>query len=356
MPTLSFWGWAEPFKSAFEELQDNSLEPARVTVVERGAYGLLLESGHLSGQLTGRLRKRLRHTVQGPVVGDWVAVRKLSDDTGQIQHLLPRRSFIARRETDGTGLPQPLVANVDTVLIAMALNQDFNLRRLERYLALVLHSGAQPVVVLTKADLAANDEGPQQATAVARGAPVILLSSVTGRGIDALTSYLLPGQTLALLGSSGVGKSTLLNRLLGAECVSTRAIREHDGRGRHATTTRQLFELPSGALVIDTPGLREVGLWDADAGLGAAFEDVEALALGCQFNNCSHGQEPGCAVSAAIAGGQLDSARYQNYRKLRAELDASQERWQGRSRHEERKRMKHITQEHKRVQRQSHKR
>ena len=243
------------------------------------------------------------------------------ETTALVHHVLPRSTAFIRRASGPRGGAQVEAANVDVALLVASLNSDLNLRRLERYLATTYESGAQPVVVLTKADLADDIEGAiAEVEGVAFGAPVLAISSKTGQGLDALMAHLPPGRTAVLLGSSGAGKSTLLNALAGEEKMDTGAIREADERGRHTTTHRELVMLPSGGLILDTPGMRELGLWDADAGVSATFADIEALAADCRFSDCTHGREPGCAVRAAIEAGDLDVDRLRSFEKLQAEL------------------------------------
>lgn len=239
-------------------------------------------------------------------MGDWVAFTPFNLDEGLIHAVLPRRSVFARKAAGSSNVEQIVAANLDRVFLAMALNQDYNLRRLERYLALAWESGADPVVVLTKADLCHDLDARGQAVAAIAGiVPVIVTSSLTGAGLDLVRALVEPGRTAAILGSSGAGKSTLINRLLGAEHLVTQPIREDDGRGRHTTTRRELMLLPGGGLILDTPGMRELGLWDGACGLEAAFDDVEALTEACRFRDCEHGSEPGCAVQAALCDGAL---------------------------------------------------
>jgi ribosome biogenesis GTPase len=247
---------------------------------------------------------------------------------------LPRRTAFVRKAADTVQTLQVIAANIDVAFVVASMNADLKGRRLERYLAAAWQSGARPVVVLTKADLADDpDEAVAQVLAVAGGAPVLAVSAVTGEGMAALAAHLQPGETCVLVGSSGVGKSTLVNALAGETLMDTGAI-----RGRHTTTHRELSPLPGGALIIDTPGLRELGLMDADEGLGAAFEDIEALAAECRFKDCGHTSEPGCAVRAALDAGNLDPGRWRNFQKLKREL-SHQERKEDRSAREaERKR------------------
>jgi ribosome biogenesis GTPase / thiamine phosphate phosphatase len=271
-------------------------------------------------------------------VGDWVVVR---DET--IQAVLPRRSAFSRKVARAATEEQVLAANVDTVFLVTALNGDLNLRRLERYLALAWESGASPVLVLTKADLCGDVGGALRAVGpVTIGVPTHAISNLTGAGLDELEPHLAPARTVALLGSSGVGKSSLANRLLGEELQVTREIAV-DGRGRHTTTSRQLVRLPGGALLVDTPGLRELQLWDADEGIHAAFADVDELAGDCRFSDCSHTREPGCAVHAAIDAGRLPLTRLQSYRRLQRELERLARKQDARLRSEERKRWAALT-------------
>lgn len=313
-------GYADPFQSAFEQLRDGSLFPARVASEHRGHYRLWCETGALSASLRGRVRHEA--DTQGlPAVGDWVAAR-LTPDEGDavIEHVLTRRGVLVRKEAGRTSEPQVLAANVDVVFLVSSLNHDFHPRRIERTLAMIWESGAQPVLLLTKLDLCADPtEALEAARSVALGVPVHALSVHEQRGLDVLGSYLGVGRTAVLIGSSGVGKSTLLNHLLGEQHMETRAIRAGDDRGRHTTTHRALFALPTGGVLIDTPGIRELGLYAAGGGLERAFEDVEQLASTCRFPDCGHAGEPGCAVVQAIEAGELDTSRYGSYQKLRRE-------------------------------------
>jgi ribosome biogenesis GTPase len=306
-------GWDDGFAAALEP-HENCI-PARVASQHRGGYDVLTEAGELRVRLSGRMSHVAESGADLPAVGDWVAVR---DET--IHAVLPRRSAFARKVAWSQTEAQVLAANLDTIFVVSALDGDLNLRRLERYLTLGWESGANPVLVLTKADLCA-DVGAAllELEQVALGVPTHVVSNLTGEGLDDLGPHLQPAKTVALLGSSGVGKSTLANRLLGEDVQVTKAIAE-DGRGRHTTVARQLFRLPGGALLVDTPGLREVQLWDADEGIQEAFADVDELAAGCRFNDCAHEREPGCAVRAAIAAGTLPAERFESYRLLQREL------------------------------------
>lgn len=317
MFSLSDLGWNDRFQAHFDTLETPPLLPARVASEFRGGYQLFAECGVVHAQLAGKLRYEAGQRDDLPVVGDWVAFAPFGDNDGLIHAVLPRRSAFTRKAAGVAHVAQIVAANLDLVFLVMALNQDFNLRRLERYLVLAWESGAEPVVLLTKADLAEDlDSRIQEAAALAGFAQVLVTSNLTGEGIDPVRAMITPGRTAGLLGSSGAGKSTLINRMLGGDLLATGGIREADGRGRHTTTRRELHALPGGGLILDTPGMRELGLWDGASGLKAAFADVEALAETCRFRDCAHAAEPGCAVQAAIDDGTLSPDRRDSYRKL----------------------------------------
>jgi ribosome biogenesis GTPase / thiamine phosphate phosphatase len=325
-------GWDEGFAASFEPYTEDEFEPARVSAQHRGGYDVLTEAGERRVRLSGRLRHEAASAAELPAVGDWIA---LHDQT--IQAVLPRRSAFSRKAAWSSTEEQVLAANLDAVFVVSALNGDLNLRRLERYLTLGWESGAMPVLVLTKADLCDDVGGALLAVEqVALGVGTHAVSNLTGEGLEELGPYLTPAKTIALLGSSGVGKSSLANRLLGAELQATKELAE-DGTGRHTTTARQLLRLPGGAMLVDTPGLREVQLWDADEGIHEAFSDVDELATDCRFNDCAHMREPGCAVQAAIDEGRLPRERLQSYRALQRELKRLAAKQDGRLRSEERK-------------------
>jgi ribosome biogenesis GTPase / thiamine phosphate phosphatase len=316
LPALDALGWDAELASAFEQLQDDNLFPARIAAQHRGAFVLFAEEGELRARASGRLF--YEHDVGGqlPAVGDWVAVTPPATVTS----ILTRRSAFIRKNAGHDSTEQVLAANVDAAFLLAGLDDDFSLRRLERYITIAWESGAQPIVVLTKADLSPDVADAVLAVeTVAIGVPVHAVSNVTGEGLEALDPHLQPGRTSVLLGSSGVGKSTLLNRLAGQEVMLTREVAA-DGTGRHTTTHRELVRLPGGGLVIDTPGLRELQFWEGD--LSAAFEDIETLALECKFRNCAHMREPECAVLAAVDDGSLELDRLRSWRKLQRELEA----------------------------------
>jgi ribosome biogenesis GTPase len=337
---LSIYGWSDALQQEFTPFAAQGLVPARVTVQQRGRFRLITEAGETESRISGRFA---HEAAEGdyPVTGDWVAV-ELKADVAVIQHVLPRATVFTRKAAGPSGAVQVVAANVDVALLAASLNADLNLRRLERYLATAYESGAQPVIVLTKADACDDVEAlVAEVEAIASGAPVIAVSAKTGEGLAALSAYLRPGETAVLLGSSGVGKSTLVNALAGSELMVTQAIREDDAHGRHTTTHRELILLPSGALILDTPGMRELALWEADTGVEAAFADitaeVERIASDCKFRDCTHGKEPGCAVQAALADGTLAADRWRSFQKLQGELAHEHRKADPRARAESRK-------------------
>jgi ribosome biogenesis GTPase len=344
VPDLSTLGWDETLAEQFERYRADGLIPGRVAVQHRGAYDALTELGELRCDVAGRLYEESSSPADRPAVGDWVAIApRAEEDAGTIQALLPRRTRFSRKTAWQAAEEQVLAANVDVVFIVTSLNEDLNLRRLERYLILARESGAQPAVLLTKSDLARDPEEARAAVeAVAADVPVHVLSSLSGEGLDAVRAYLRPGVTAALLGSSGVGKSTLVNTLAGTELLETQELRG-DGQGRHTTVRRELVQLPGGALVIDTPGMRELQLWVADEALEETFDDVTSLFEHCRFSDCSHESEPGCAVKAAIADGTLAQERWDSYLKLEAELAHLERRLDKRAQAEERKRWRALS-------------
>ncbi|AKJ00718.1 ribosome biogenesis GTPase [Archangium gephyra] len=311
-------GWGPPFQEAWRSRASEGEEPARIGADYGVEYVLFSARGDMRATIPGRLRMAIRkgESVR-PVVGDWVSFEPRSQEgTTVIQAVLPRRTQLARKAAGRADEEQVVAANVDVVFLVSALTRDLNPRRLERYLTVAWDSGAQPVVVLTKADLCEDVVAARERiAALAPDVPLHTVSSVTGEGLDALWQYIGGNRTVALIGSSGVGKSTLINRLVGSARMEVGAVREDD-KGRHTTTHRELFVLPQGGLVIDTPGMRELGLMESEEGVRTAFTDIEELSAGCRFNDCRHEKEPGCAVQEALRSGQLAPERLENFRKL----------------------------------------
>jgi ribosome biogenesis GTPase / thiamine phosphate phosphatase len=309
------------------ETLPDGLIPGRVTELRREQYTVITQYGEVTARLKGKFYYDNEMRGDFPCVGDFVLLEYQENSASRIAGLLPRTSKFSRADFSGhaagyvkTVLEQVVAANFDTVFILSSLNCDFNLNRIQRYLTQARQSGARPVVVLTKADLAADRERPAaQVLAAAPDVPVHGVSSRTGYGLEALSPYLQPGRTVVFLGMSGVGKSSLLNALMGRDVMEVKAIREDDSRGRHTTTHRQLFLLPSGAMVIDTPGMRELGLFESDDGLSAGFADVEALFARCRFSDCRHQSEPGCAVLEALTDGTLSRERWESYQNQQRE-------------------------------------
>jgi ribosome biogenesis GTPase len=323
VPDLATLGWDDGWEAAFAAHRGRRLEPARVAVPHRTGYDVLTEDGEVRARLAGRLRHEARSPAELPVVGDWVVLDR-GGAAATIRAVLPRRTVIARRAAGVSGAEpareQVVGANVDVVFVASSLAEELNPRLLERYLALAWESGALPVILLTKADLEPDPDAVAAGVAGIGGeVPVHAVSARTGLGLDAVRAYLAPGATAALLGPSGVGKSTLVNTLAGEEVLATGSLRA-GGAGRHTTTRRELVVLPGGGLVVDNPGMREVHLWLAGGGLGEAFEDIAELAAHCRFSDCRHEAEPGCAITAALADGRLAPERWRHYRELQLEL------------------------------------
>jgi ribosome biogenesis GTPase len=336
--SLDALGWDEHFEHHWQSGAHEGLERARVAAEHRGAYVVATPNGDLRAELPGRLVHAASTRGDLPAVGDWVAIRRLpGEDRAQVHALLPRRTKFSRKTAWSETEEQIVAANVDVVFLVTALDRDLNVRRLERYLALAWESGAAPVVVLNKSDVC-DDVGAAllEVGSVAFGVPVVVTSGATGEGVDELRPFVAPNRTAVFLGSSGVGKSTLVNRLLGEELFATSETRS-DGRGRHTTAHRQLVPLAGGGLLLDTPGMRELQLWDASEGMDATFSDIAELAAGCRFNDCSHQHEPGCAVLEAVLVGTLAPDRLQSYRKLLRELRSLEIRQDKRAAAEERR-------------------
>jgi ribosome biogenesis GTPase len=344
------WGWGPPFTEAFAALDCPEAVPVRVVRAIRGHYTVVGHPDCHEARLTGKARQEAEFTQVWPVVGDWLAVTPEDGETGRIEAVLPRQGAFARKAPGEVTREQVVVANVDTVFLVSGLDGDYNPRRIERYLTLAWESGASPVIVLNKADRATDRAAIDlEIQSIALGTPVVFTEATSADGIEPLRPYLKPGKTHALLGSSGVGKSTLTNRLLGEDVLATQSVREDDSRGRHTTTHRELFRLPDGALLIDTPGMRELQLWSDGEGVEQTFEDITGLAEGCRFRDCNHEDEPGCAVREAVETGALDAGRLTSYHKLQREVAYLERRQDPRASQNSKARWKAINKEIRRI-------
>ena len=319
---LTTFGWDEFFKAKFESFAAKDYTAGRVALEHKNLFRVYTEYGEVLAELSGKLRHEAVSRSNLPAVGDWVVIRSRPEQGRvMIDSVLPRRTSFVRKIAGSRTEEQIVGANIDTVFLLTSLNQDFSLRRIERYLLIAWESGAKPIIVLSKADLCDRvEERITEVRSVARGVPIHALSVVTGDGVQDVAQYFKRGQTVALLGSSGVGKSTLINHLAGVERLKVQTVREHDDRGKHTTTHRELIVLPAGGLVLDTPGMRELQLWEGDGSLQLVFDDIEALAEGCFFSDCRHQDEPRCKVRAALVAGTIDTGRYESYEKLQKEL------------------------------------
>ena len=337
---IAQYGWSDLLAAAFAPHASAGHTPGRVVVQQRDRYLVATDEGELRAKASGRLRHEAREAGY-PAVGDWVALSMNPEERAATIHaVLPRRTAFVRRAADSLQSLQVIAANIDVAFIVTSMNADLNPRRIERYLAAAWQSGARPVVVLTKSDLCADPQGQAaEIEALAAGCPVMVVSAREGFGLDGLLAHVGAGETCVLIGSSGVGKSTLVNAFLGEDRMATRAIREGDDQGRHTTSHRQLVLLPGGGLIVDTPGIREVGLIDADEGVSVVFDDIERLALDCRFNDCGHTHEPGCAVRAALQSGALDPGRWAHFQKLGLELAVVDEKADRAAKDAERRRL-----------------
>lgn len=316
---LQQYGWNEFFEMNYIERGYKGLPYGRVMIGHTQLYEVISSEGEVLAELSGKMLKE-ESSASKPAVGDWVVLQH-KDDKWFVEDILPRRSKFSRKMAGNDTLEQIVAANIDTIFIVTSLNQDFNLRRLERYLIVAWDSGAIPVIILSKADLCEGVEKKIEAVEeIAPGVEVYSISAIHEQGMEPLKKYLGEGQTITLIGSSGVGKSTLLNTLAGEELLKVNDIRVDDAKGKHTTTHRQLVLLPTGGLILDTPGMRELQLWQADEGIDHVFGDIQALTQYCKFSDCRHESEPGCAVIAAIEEGKMNSDRLESYVKLKKEL------------------------------------
>lgn len=317
---ITKYGFTEQLKK--EACIYEQMEPARILSQEKGFYRIIAEKGEKLAEVSGRFRFKTMAFSEYPAVGDFVMINwNESGNSAIIEALLPRKSAFIRKAAGEIQQEQVVAANVDTIFLCMALNNDFNLRRLERYVSIAWDSGAMPVIVLTKSDLCVDLENKlSEVSSVAPGVDILVTTSMKKNGYKELLPFISAGKTIAFIGSSGVGKSTLINCLLGKEHLKTNGLR-NDDKGRHTTTRRELLLLPSGGMVIDTPGMREFGMWDNDTGIEKTFTDIEMLASQCKFRNCTHTNEPGCAIHKALETGELQIDRWQSFQKLKAEND-----------------------------------
>lgn len=323
---LAELGWTSGFEAAFEAYRAEGLVPARVSLEHNHVYRVLTEDGEWLAQAAGRIKHQAAGRHELPAVGDWVAVRvDTRHESGTIRAILPRRSSFSRKAAGRETEEQVIAANVDVVLVVFGLDTPFKPRAIERYLTLAKRSGVTPVVVLNKADLAVDvAEDVTEATVVAGDVPVYAVSAASGSGIAMVGLHLTRGTTMALMGPSGAGKSSIVNRLLGAEVLATSEVREWDARGRHTSVHRQLLVIPSGGVIIDTPGMRELQLWDVSGDVNEAFEDIAERAGSCRFRDCRHDTEPGCGVKSAVEAGEIAADRYESYLKLSRERAATE--------------------------------
>ena len=346
---LEAFGFSARFEASLNELDPPPTDVGRVAARHRHTYVVWTATGEHRLEISPRLRKREAAGADLPAVGDWVAIHHEPQASPAIEAVLPRATKFSRHVAGLRTEEQVLAANINVIFLVSALTTELNVRRIERYLTIAWDSGARPVVVLNKADLCTEIEiatALEEVEAVAPLVDVLVTSTVTGRGMQDFRSQLQPGQTGALLGSSGVGKSSLLNHLVGREAMAVKDTRGDD-KGRHTTTHRELVVLPTGALLVDTPGMREMQLWDATEGLDAAFQDITDVAGGCKFSDCAHGSEPGCAVIAEVEAGRLDRARLDSFHKLQRELHHLERKVDKRAAIAERKRWQRLSQEAK---------
>lgn len=322
--SLETLGFGPELRAAVEAAGEPELVPARVAIEYRDSYWVIGADGEVMAEASGRLHHDAQSRLDLPAVGDWVLLRPGSGGGAPlVVAVLPRKSRLVRKAAGKRGTPQIVAANLDVVFIVSSLNQDFNPRRIERYRSAVIDGGAEPVLVLNKSDLGVDEEALRaELGPVAQVTPLAIVSAKEQRGKESLAPFLAPGRTVAFVGSSGVGKSSLINWLLGVERQTIGEIRSHDERGKHITTRRELLVMPGGAVLIDTPGMREFEPWGAEEGIGQVFNDVEAIAGDCRFSDCAHESEPGCAVREALERGELAAERFEQYRKLLGEQRA----------------------------------
>ena len=320
---LELLGWNSALAGTFEPYAQDGYSVGRITLEYRGEYTVYSKLGYLYAKISGKLRHQITDGGDFPAIGDWVVIKtRHNEQNATIYGILPRKSKFSRKKAGGKTSEQIVAANIDTAFLVSGLDNDFNLRRIERYLILTGESGANPVIVLNKVDACSEvEQCVAEVEAIAPSVSIVVLSAVLHQGINELKNYIQPGMTVAMLGSSGVGKSTITNLLMGEEIQKVQAVRYDDSRGKHTTTHRELFVLPSGGVIIDTPGMREIQIWATESSFEQTFADIEILAKKCRFRDCQHSHEPDCAVQNAILQGVLDERRFFNYQKLHKELN-----------------------------------
>jgi len=348
-------GWNDHFEEQFQSLNTENFDVGRIAIEHKQRYVVYAQTGELTGEITGKMLFNSDNSADLPKVGDWVLITIFEDERKAVIHdIVPRKTSISRNIAGRKTEEQVIVANVDVVFIVQALDNDFNPRRLERYLVLVKESRTEPVIVLNKMDIAENiDDKLKIVTALSGNIPVVAISAKTNRGLDALKNNITSGKTFAFVGSSGVGKSTIINALLGKDLLKTQEVRTDDSRGRHTTTHREMVILPGGGILIDTPGMREIQLWSSEDGLENTFSDIETLSDKCHFSDCTHTNENNCAVLKAVNEGEFPESRLNSYYKLKKELRYLNSKVDENAAQREKQRIKKMLKGYKQIQKET---